>query len=70
MGCKGRNSPVDRCGGVLDEADHLLLDVDRLGLQGKGHLVDQRLDPFAVAEAARRLALWAQREREGSSSSS
>lgn len=33
--------PVDGGGRVLNEADHLLFDVHRLGLEGKGHFVDQ-----------------------------
>lgn len=45
---------------VLNETDHLLLHVHRLGLESKCHFVDQRLDAFAVCGAAQRLSLNAQ----------
>lgn len=46
-----RTSPFYGGGGILDEADHLLLHVYRLGLESKCHFVDQRLDAFAVSRA-------------------
>lgn len=46
-----RCSPFYRGGGVLDEADHLLFHIHRLGLESERHFVDQRLDAFAVTRA-------------------
>lgn len=57
------SSPFYRSGGVLNEADHLLLHIYRLGLESKRHFVDQRLDAFAVAGAAQRLPLCEQTKR-------
>lgn len=54
------SSPFYRGRRVLNETDHLLLHVHRLGLESKCHFVDQRLDAFAVCGAAQRLPLNAQ----------
>ena len=53
-------SPVYRGGGVLNEADHLFLHIDRLGFEGKSHFVDQGFDTFTVPRAAQRLSLCCQ----------
>lgn len=46
-------SPFYGGGGILNEADHLLLHVYRLGLESKRHFIDQRFDTFAVSRAAK-----------------
>lgn len=51
------SSPFYRGWSVLNEADHLLLDIHRLRLESKRHFVDQRLDAFSVSRAAQRLSL-------------
>lgn len=57
--------PVYRRRCVLYEAYHLLLHVNRLGLESKSHFIDQRLHTSAVSRAAQRLSLrwWGKKNK-------